>query len=413
MVRVLLRSLSALIVAGAAVLVGWRVLAPAEVLATVASPVPAPSRAEPGVTGRTGVAPLIVDGRIRVYASRRQIRADAPLDAKTVYTAIWSLRRWPAQLSGVVAGGRLVISHWSDGALIAIDGLTGKIAWRVAAGESAGYSGYRTGASAVWAPRDLRLSGDSVLVTAGGRLSAYEVSTGTRRWVVSADCASSFTTAGGQIVCRSAAYDVGTGAPVVGFPAGRYRPVGCGVASSACAGLRDGDGRGWLTTGPAPIRATTLDHQDSTVAAGVVFYPDGIGLRAIDAATGEVVREYPAGAQVLGVTSGSRVPGEQKAGSGVPDEQKAGSAVPSEQAADGRVVLLTADRRLLVVEPRGGAIFAEFPLAYDSEKRNWDPGLWQVADGYVAVERLAECGPNNPDTPGYYFSAVPVIIAAL
>lgn len=76
-------------------------------------------------------------------------------------------------------------------------------------------------------------------------------------------------------------------------------------------------------------------------------------------------------------------------------------------------MLLTADRRLLVVEPRAGVTLAEFPLAYGAEKRDWDSGLWQVTDGYVAIERLAEHGPDNPDIPGYYFSAEPVIIAAL
>ena len=230
MFRVLLRSLFALVVAAAAVLVGWRVLRPAEVLATAAPPYPKVHATWPHVTGRMPIAPLIVDDRVRVYASKRQIRADAPANADTVRTAIWSLRRWPEQLSGVVAAGRTVISRWSDGDLVAIDGVTGKIVWRAPGPPASGYAGHRTGAATVWNPEDLRVAGPSVLVTAGGQMLAYEVSTGTRRWTSPTACDNGFTTAGGQVVCRSGALDAATGVAVASFPAGPYTPVGCDVA---------------------------------------------------------------------------------------------------------------------------------------------------------------------------------------
>jgi outer membrane protein assembly factor BamB len=379
--RVSLRSLSALVMVAAAVLVGWRVLAPAEVLATVAPPYPAVRPDWPHVTGRTGVAPLIVDGKIRVYASKRQVRADAPIDAETVHTAIWSFRRWPEQLSGVVAASPTVISRWSDGELVAIDGRTGKIVWRADGPKAPGFGGHRTGADTVWGPPGLHLAEDAVLVTAGGRIEAYEVSTGARRWSTTATCADGFTTEGGQYVCSAGAYALATGSPVVSFPAGPYTPVGCDVAASNCTGLRDGAGHGWITDTVNPARAPTLDRPDSTVAAGVVFYRDAGGLRAADPVTGEVLHGYPSDSQVLG-------------------------------DADGRVVLLTGDRRLLTVSPRGGDETA-FPLVFDTESRDWDPGRWQVTDGYVAIERLARDRPRDPDTPGYYFSYEPVIIAAL
>ena len=111
----------------------------------------------------------------------------------------------------------------------------------------------------------------------------------------------------------------------------------------------------------------------STVAAGLIFYPAGGVLAAADP-SGAVVGRYP-DAQVLGVSKG-------------------------------RVVLLTAGRHLLEVDPRAG-IVADFPLAVGSEKLTWSPGGWQVVDGHVAVERLAA------DGSGDLFSTETVILAAL
>src|SRR4051794_21040584 len=117
-----MRTFLALVVVVAAGLIGWRVLKPAEVLSPVAAALPAAADRSPQVTGRTNQAPLIVDGLIRVYANPRQVRADAPVDAKSVNTALWSFRRWPVQLSGVVAVGDTVISRWADGELVALAG---------------------------------------------------------------------------------------------------------------------------------------------------------------------------------------------------------------------------------------------------------------------------------------------------
>jgi hypothetical protein len=47
------------------------------------------------------------------------------------------------------------------------------------------------------------------------------------------------------------------------------------------------------------------------------------------------------------------------------------------------------------------------------EGTDWDPGRWQVTERYVAVERHRPDRPDDPDTPGYYFSADPVVVAAI
>ncbi|WP_249999644.1 PQQ-binding-like beta-propeller repeat protein [Actinoplanes sp. M2I2] len=361
MSRVLLRSLVALVLIAAAGLIAWRVLAPAEVLSPAASGYPAPAGLGPRVTGRTNQAPLIVDERIRVYAGKRQVRADGPVDAKSVNTARWSLRRWPEQVSGVVAAGSTVVSRWSDGELIAVDGRTGERVWRVGTSLPApAFAGHRTGASAVWAPPGLHVADGAVLVAGGGRLAAYEVASGVRRWVadVPAGCRDGFTTVGGQYFCATGGYSMSTGAALTPYPVGPFQPVACAVAPSGCAGLRDKDGRGYLAGGEALRRSPELDEAGTTVVGG------------------EVV-SVPAGVQVLGVSRD-------------------------------RLVVLTAGRHLRVL-PTG----AEFPLAVGTEKLTWKPGLWQVTDDYVAIERLTGDGPADPEAPGHYFTVDTVIIAAV
>ena len=358
------RSLLAVVLAAAAVLIGWRVLAPAEVLSTATGPEPSPVAHAPGVTGRTSAAPLIVDGRVRVFASKRQVRADAPVDAKTAYTARWSFRRWPQQVSGVVAAGRIVITRWSDGDLVALDGLSGRIAWRTTGPRAPAFTGSRTGAATVWAPPGLHLAGGSVLVAAGASLIAYVVGTGVRQWAttVPAGCTDGFTTAGGAYVCPTAAFATATGRPIRSWPPGPSAALACEVAASNCQGLRDSAGHGWSVAG-SPVRRPALDPPAATLVAGSVFTP-------------------PAGDLVLG-------------------------AVP------GRAVVLTAGRHLQEIDPRTGATTADFPLRIGAEKLTWTPGGYQVAGGYAAIERLIAGGPTDPDAPDYYFSQETVILAAL
>ena len=355
MSRVLLRSLAALVLAAAAGLIGWRVLAPAEVLSPAATPYPLPSVSTAQVTGRTNMAPLIVDERIRVYAGQRQVRADGPVDAKTVNTARWSLRRWPASVSGVVASGTTVVSRWSDGVLAAVDARSGREVWRVNGGPAPPFDGHRTGASTVWAPVGLHVAADSVLVQADQKLSAYEVESGSLLWTVTVPtgCGDGFTTLGGQYFCATGGFDAVTGVALPAYGEGPYTPLTCGVALSACQGMRDRTGQGFVTVGTTPQR---IVQRDFVVVDGRV---EGV----------------PAGVQVLGVSQG-------------------------------RLVVLTADRHLQVV--RSGDVVADFPLAVGSEKLDWKPGLWQVTDGWVAIERLAASGPASD-----YFTVDTVIIASL
>jgi hypothetical protein len=381
MIRKLLRALAAVVVLLAAGLIAWRTLAPAEVLEPATDAYPVAATLPAGVTGKTTMAPLIVDGRLRVYAAERLVKADGPVDAKTMYTPRWSFRRWPEKLTGMVAAGTTVITRWSDGDLVALDGRTGTIAWRAPGPSAEGFTG-RTGAAAVWAPPGVHTAGTSVLITDGRRLTARAAADGTQRWAIDLPpgCGDGFVTAGGRYVCATGAWDVISGQAVRGWPAGPSGAVGCDVARSACAGLRDASGQGWLVGGRRPERAPALDAPDATVAGDLVLSSSGGAVVASRA--GRPAWRWPGEAQVLGARAD-------------------------------KVVLLTPDDRLVTLDARTGVQRAAFPLYVKDERvAPWKPNLWQLADGYVAIERLRPGATTNPDEPNHYYTIDPVIIAA-
>jgi outer membrane protein assembly factor BamB len=365
-----LRLLIAFVLVAAGSFVVWRVLAPTEVVDPARDAYPPAVVLPPGVTGETGRAPLIVEGRIRVFAAKRQVSADAPVGAKTTYTPRWSYRRWPAQLSGVVAVGRTVITRWSDGKLVAIDGGSGRVAWRADGPPAGGYTGLRTGAATVWSPPGLVTAGTIVL--AGG--AAFDAATGAPRW--RSGCADGFTTAGGAYVCGGVAY-AGTGARLDGWPAGPFTPLDCRVARSGCGGFRTGGADVWLASGPRPVRAP-----GPLLAGGLSVRIAGAHVMASVPATGGRTWRWSA---------------------------PAGQTVDLLGAAGGRVYLLTSARDLVAVDAATGAVRSAFPLAVGTEKTTWTPGLWQIADGYVAVERLDD---GDPAPVNHYFTVQTVIIAA-
>ncbi|WP_305787513.1 outer membrane protein assembly factor BamB family protein [Symbioplanes lichenis] len=371
MTRKLLLALAAVVVLAAAGLTGWRVLRPAELSEPATTPYPVAQIRPAGVTGKLTQAPLVVDGTIRVYAGPRVVKADAPVGAKTMYTPRWSYRRWPQQLTGIVAAGTTVVSRWSDGKLVALDGRTGKVVWRFDGPAATPVEG-RTGADAVWAPAGLFTHGNTVIMSDGRRATA--VSEGTERW--SADCADAFVTAGGALVCSGGAYDVATGKKV-DWPAGPYAALGCDVARSGCAGLRDSAGQGWLASGRL-VRAPALDSPTATAGGDLVLDTAG----GIVTASGAATWRWTGTAQVLGVRAG-------------------------------KVVLLTSAQQLVTLDAATGAELTAFPLyVRDERKEPWKPHLWQVTDSFVAIERLWPEATGDPDEVKHYYGIDPVIAAA-
>jgi hypothetical protein len=203
-----------------------------------------------------------------------------------------------------------------------------------------------------------------VLVAAGTSLSAYAVSTGARRWstTVPAGCTDGFTTAGGAYVCPSGAYAVATGQPIAAWLSVPARPVACAVAASGCLGLRDAAGRGWSAESVRPVRRPDLDPPDATLVNGRVYRPG-------------------AGDRVLGSWGGL-------------------------------VLVLGPERFLREIDPVTGAAVRSFPLRTGAEK-GWDYGGWQIAGGYLAIERLKVGGRADPDAPDHYFDAAAVLVASV
>ncbi|PZG17623.1 pyrrolo-quinoline quinone [Micromonospora craterilacus] len=400
----------AAVAAGTAV-VAYRVLAPAEVSTVSRGDYPPAATPEVGVVGRLPVAPLIVDGRLRVYAAQRQVYADGPADGQHRRTPYWSYRRWPAQVSGVVADGTRVVSHWSDGKLVALDARTGRVAWRVDGPAPVdGWTARRTGAGAVWSPPGLFLARDAggqpVLIVSGPhRVTGFGLADGRQLWSAEADggCRTDVgTTAAGQFAvmdrCAGPAAvefrDVATGALVTRWqPPGAtaestVTPVGCVTYRFRCRGLRvtagaDDGGQGWLVGAAGPVPAPVLDPVGTELDGKWAVRATG------GAVTGWAVR------------TGEELWRRTDLGS-----------VRIVAAQPGRVHLLTETNDLITLDTGTGAERSRFPLTVGSDGIGWTPGSAYAGGGYLAVERLREPVAPDADDQRYFLTAEPVLLAA-
>ncbi|RKR88940.1 outer membrane protein assembly factor BamB [Micromonospora pisi] len=402
-------AIAALLVVAAVAVIVYRVLSPAEVLTPARADYPPPVSAATGVVGTLAAAPLIVDGRLRIYATTRQVRADQPVDARTRRTPYWSYRRWPAELIGIVASGTTVVSRWSDGDLVAQDARTGRIRWRADGPPPGhGYDGRRTGASVNYTPVGLILangrSGRTVLVVIGGSgLRALDLADGEQLWRVDIDgaCrAGALTTSGGQLATVDACaapqtvefHDVETGdlvrrwRPEDAGPELGLVPLGCGNGASNCPGMRTtsaGTSRGWLVDGDEPVPVPLLDPTEAVLDGDVALIPSGRELVARSVRDGSELwrRTGPEMARIVAVQPG-------------------------------RVHLLTDAHELITLNSMTGAERSSFPLTAGDEVVPWRPGFVYAADGFVAVERLAAAAPPDAADPQFYAAPQPVILAA-
>ncbi|MET8306087.1 PQQ-binding-like beta-propeller repeat protein [Micromonospora sp. NPDC005173] len=411
--RRLVAAVAALLATAVVAVIVHRVLAPAEVSTVARGAYPAAAQPPVGVVGRLPVAPLIVDARLRVYAAHRQVYADRPVDGRHRTTPYWSYRRWPAELTGVVASGSTVVSRWSDGRLVALDAPTGRVLWR-ADGPVPAESGAvvrRTGATTVWDPRGLYLTdladGRTVLVvTSDTQARGVELAGGRELWRVDLPgrCRSDVGTAvSGQLIgldsCAGLATvefrDAATGAVrdrwrPSGAPDGLLvTPLGCRTGRSVCPALRtagpgDAGGRGWLLGASEPTAAPALDPTGATlIGEQAVAVLDGVAVGR-SARSGEELWRF----EGLGTTA--RVLAVQP----------------------GRVHLLTEANDLVTLDPVTGTQLSRFSLNVGSDGTGWAPGAVAAADGYLAVERLREPVDPDGDDQRYYLTAEAVILAA-
>ncbi|MET8120162.1 PQQ-binding-like beta-propeller repeat protein [Micromonospora sp. NPDC005189] len=410
--RRLVMAVAALLATAAVAVIVHRVLAPAEVSTVARADYPAAARPDAGVVGRLPVAPLIVDARLRVYAAHRQVYADRPVDGKYRTTPYWSYRRWPAELTGVVASGSTVVSRWSDGQLVALDAPTGRVLWRTDGPEptDGGAVVRRTGAATVWNPRGLQLTdlpdGRTVLVATGdAQARGVELSGGRELWRVDlpGSCRSDVgTTASGQLIgldtCAGPATvefrDAATGVvrerwrPPGGPDELVVTPLGCRTDRSDCLALRtagpgDAGGRGWLLGAGEPVAAPALDPAGTTlVGEQAVVVLDGVAVGRSARTGAELWRSADLGtARVL---------------AGQP----------------GRVHLLTEANDLVTLDPVTGTQLSRFSLNVGRDGTGWAPGAVAVEGGYVAIERLRKPVDPDGDDRRYYLTAEAVILAA-
>jgi hypothetical protein len=373
----------------------YRVLAPTDISYPALRALPKPASPAAKAYGRYAATPLIVESRLRIFAANRQIRADGPVDAGEQRTPVWSYRRWPAQVAGVVTVGttvgNVVVSRWSDGRLVGVDVRTGRELWQTAVPAGPGeFTGRRTGAQTVYAPVGLHTLGADVLVLGGTELVSVDGATGRIGWraAVAAGCASGFTTASGRFVCAEsgAAYDGRSGAAQSGGPAGPLVPHGCAVARSGCTGMVDGAGQGWLTGTVKPVRSRALD------AAGATL--DGTGRLALTVAGPEVV--------ATDAVAGT-VTWRWRAPAGVTPRIVGGQP--------GYVHVLAGPNALVNVSSRTGMTASTLNLLVKPEKKPFSIGYTYAVDGFVVVERLApQAEPSDPDY-GYFYGKEPVVIA--
>jgi outer membrane protein assembly factor BamB len=389
--RRLLIGLVAVVALAITGLVGYRVLRPGELVdrAKSAYPTQAPT-AQPKVYGTLLAAPIVVDGRLRVYAGKREVYADLPVNVKSSVSRYWSYRRWPGQVQGVVAVGTTVVSLWSDGTVVGLDATRGTVAWRATlpSSDPGGFTGRRTGAATVYQPTNLFTAGQVVIAVDSATVNGFDAATGRRLWEVPRPrCHDDFTATDTFVTvdtCGTAPHatvlDARTGAPRTGWPQAVFVPLGCAVGRSECTGVVAG-GQGW-TVG-----------QDGALTPARALAGAGTGVWLV----GGVVVRQDAGGTVEGV---SAVDGSPQW------TTDAGTVVAVEP---GAVHLVTAGHRdVVTLDPATGRLLSQFPLVV-KDATVFDLGRVYASDRYLFMER-AKPGANVDQPDSAYFYASPNVV---
>ena len=405
-------------------LVGYRVFRPGELVDAAKSSYPSTAPvAQPMVYGTLLATPLLVDLRLRVYAAKRDVYADTPVDVKSSLSHFWSYRRWPAQVTGVVAVGATVVSLWSDGAVVALNAAKGDVVWRadVPQPSGTGFTGRRTGAATVYQPRNLLTAGSAVVVVGTRDTTAFDAPTGRQLWRLpptrcqglpaSPHDEASASASGGASASGSAsatadkragfdtfttptafvavdtcgtptvtAVDAGTGEPR-DWPRADLRPLGCATGRSMCTGMVAGDGRGWTIASdgtPTPARG---------LAAPGTWLVDGVA-----------VRQLPDGS----------VEGRRASDDTPLWTSDAGTVVAVEK---GAVHLMSAGHRELVtLKPSDGSMLSWYRFVV-KDSGPFDVGTVYATDRFLFIER-ARPGATSDQPDGAYFYPSPNVVVA-
>ncbi len=383
------------------VTIGYRVLAPSEMLTS-------PTVRYPGVVTITDdrpyselrAAPLVVEGRLRVYAEKWRVWTDAPVGERYEATPYWAYRRWPAQVVGVLVAetttGPVVVSQWSDGKLVAVDARLGKIRWKAAGPVAASrYDGRRTGATVVYEPRSLvvaKLRDRAVVVASGpGGVRAFDAHDGAQLWRrdLPAGCEPR----------------IWTGATLVAVP-------DCATRAVTLVGVVDGRDRGrWVAPGSAPAQPTLCALGRSECR--LVAVGSKVWLLRADGTLTSVPALEPgsvlAGDRVVYPTSTGVA--ARRLTDGVPlwTWNGTGELIAADTVG---VYLLTDDRTVLGLSPVTGHLTV-LGCATSLPNEGWRVGHVHPTDGsYLALERLTNEAASAPDRR-YFYGPRPVALVEL
>ncbi len=395
--------LSAVVALAATAVIVYRVLAPHETLTQ-------PTVPYPGVEVITDerpyselrAAPLLVEGRLRVYAEKWRVWSDAPVGVRYESTPYWAYRRWPAQVVGVVSAqttsGPVVITQWSDGEVVALDARRGTIAWRLTApiAPDRRYDGRRTGASVVYNPRSLLTARAGQLtvafVTGPGMLRALNAATGVPLWQreIPGGCEPLAWTGATLLElpdCSGAGItelSVVDGAQRQRWespdPANPPKPALCELNRSECR-LIDTGSEQWLIDPSGKVTEVPPLEPGAQLSGDRVVYPT---------ATGVAARPLT-----------SEIPLWTWTGKGT---MFAANAVG--------IYLFTADRTVLGLSPATGRLEV-VGCASSQPNENWQVGhVYTTGGGYLALERITK-RPPTVDDDQYFYGPRPVALVEL
>jgi hypothetical protein len=391
------------LLAGSAV-IAYRVFAPHETLTLPTGPYPdVQVITDDRPFSELRAAPLVVEGRLRVYAEKWRVWSDAPVGERYESTPYWSFRRWPAQVIGVVtapsATGPVVVTQWSDGEIIALDARRGVVAWRDIGpvDDSRGYDGRRTGASVVYEPRSLltvRAADRSVIIVTGPK-EMIGLDAGTGRGLWSRDlpigCEPASWTGAGLVVVPDCGtptirfLDVMTGAERGAWtsPVPSINPVPglCELSRNECR-LVTVRYQTWLLGADATLTAVPELERHAQLAGERVIYQTGIGVAARRLTDVTPLWSWQGQARLIAADSAG-------------------------------VYLITNDRTILDLSPATGHLVA-IGCASAQPNEEWQIGhIYPTGGTYLALERVTKAAPVQSGDNEYYYGPRPVALVEL
>ncbi|MER7003144.1 PQQ-binding-like beta-propeller repeat protein [Dactylosporangium sp. NPDC000555] len=438
-VRFVLTGLLVLVVVAAMGITAYRTLKPAETVSRADKPVPSPEPIESIQYAELASAPLIVEGRLRVYTEQRRVFADTPVTAQRLMTPHWSYRRWPAEVVSIVevekpasgVGMSVVVTKWSDGEIVALDAQKGDIVWQTkiepADGES--FKGRRTGAKTMWAPEDLFVSASAVdkqpVVIATGKDVAVGIDPvkGEVRWTRSfatePGCRTNDWTGGDAYFVKNACakpatleiYDAASGMQLTTWrPPGAstgenvtnwfIEPTSCELGRSGCAMFKAAPTGDVVTYTDAASGVGTTTPAYWSFGADHAVKPEPVADKDNIVVVGDVVAQQMTGGYIWAFSrsTGKRLWMSEVAGRLIGGDQR-------------NIYLINNEYQLLVLNLETGAVTSSTELRIRPTDRFVFSMLYLHA-GYLVIERLQSTKESEIDDR-YYFNQDTVVLVGI